>query len=180
MRPWADETLVARRKGDEILGGMQDVGPQTEAHRHPAEGSPDESPAVDIHAGMVDCRISRLEGEVNGVLRADLDTVEANDALRAVGLHAVHMDGSDRALAGAEIALVAGIAHPPAQGRPLPCPAEQGPQRADVPAPEAGLEAPQPEQERKKHRHEGGALEGRQRRLEVAQFQPACPGADGA
>ena len=48
-----------------------------------------------------------------------------------------------------------------------------------MPAPEAGLEAPQQQQERQQRRHDERTLEGRKHQFEVGHLQRARPGADG-
>ena len=83
-----------------------------------------------------------------------MNASQADDALRTVSLQATFVNGSGGALAGAELALVTGIAHASAIRRPPAHPAEQGPERADVSASEAGLKAPQQEQEGQQKGHE--------------------------
>jgi hypothetical protein len=54
----ADQALVAKRKWDELLGRVTDVGLHREAQRRTADGCSDEVTATQLHAGEVQRRVS--------------------------------------------------------------------------------------------------------------------------
>jgi hypothetical protein len=149
---------------------VKDISPHDKSRRKPAKGPSKEGTAADPHTGWVHNRIFGPEAEAHGTFRADVDALLTDDTLCTVGLYTLFMDCTGWTLAGTQVTAITGIVHPPAVGGPPSRPAEQGPERADVPAPKAGLKTTQQEKQDQESSHEDCPFKGWEDQFKVGQL----------
>ncbi len=114
-------------------------GPDKTEGQPPGQGVDKSSPG-DIDVGIFPCAGKR-DGKGDRLLGADLRALPALDAFGCMGLHRVLIDRSHRAGLLADQAFIALLAHPALENTERRNKAEQGPQGAEIAAPEPRSQA---------------------------------------